>query len=62
VVDSFRDSPAGPPPRGRKPGDAACRCDAELTRRIIENLVSNAMKHTPLEAGVGVLVSVPGAG
>ena len=33
-------------------GDSACDCDPELTRRIIENLVSNAMKHTPIEGRV----------
>jgi signal transduction histidine kinase len=33
-------------------GNSACNCDPELTRRIIENLVSNAMKHTPIEGSV----------
>ncbi len=38
-------------------GDSTCNCDPELTRRIIENLVSNAMKHTPIESGVRVVTS-----
>jgi signal transduction histidine kinase len=37
--------------------DSACNCDPELTRRIIENLVSNALKHTPLEGRVRVVVA-----
>ena len=31
-------------------GDSVCNCDPELTRRIIENLVSNAMKVTAIRA------------
>jgi signal transduction histidine kinase len=38
-------------------GDSACQCDPELTRRIIENLVSNAMKHTAMEGRVRVVIS-----
>jgi signal transduction histidine kinase len=38
-------------------GDPACNCDPELTRRIIENLVSNAMKHTQIEGRVRVVTS-----
>jgi signal transduction histidine kinase len=38
-------------------GDVSCNCDPELTRRIIENLVSNAMKHTPIEGRIRVAVS-----
>ncbi|HEV3061780.1 MAG TPA: HAMP domain-containing sensor histidine kinase [Vicinamibacterales bacterium] len=38
-------------------GDSTCSCDPELTRRIIENLVSNAMKHTPIKGRVRVVVS-----
>jgi two-component system sensor histidine kinase/response regulator len=38
-------------------GDSACNCDPELTRRIIENLVINAMKHTPIEGRVRVVTS-----
>jgi signal transduction histidine kinase len=37
--------------------DSVCRCDPELTRRIVENLVSNAMKHTPIEGRVRVVIS-----
>ena len=38
-------------------GDSACNCDPELTRRIIENLVSNAMKHTHIDGRVRVMIS-----
>ena len=38
-------------------GDSMCNCDPELTRRIIENLVSNAVKHTKVEGLVRVVVS-----
>jgi signal transduction histidine kinase len=38
-------------------GDTACNCDPELTRRIIENLVSNAMKHTEIDGRVRVVIS-----
>ena len=38
-------------------GDTSCNCDPELTRRIVENLVSNAMKHTPVEGAVRVVIS-----
>jgi hypothetical protein len=38
-------------------GDPTCTCDPELTRRIIENLVTNAMKHTPLEGQVRLLIT-----
>ncbi|MGH9411869.1 MAG: sensor histidine kinase [Vicinamibacterales bacterium] len=41
-------------------GEVVCRCDAELTRRILENLVSNAMKHTSIEGRVRVTVSTAG--
>jgi signal transduction histidine kinase len=37
--------------------DTACACDAELIRRVIENLVSNAMKHTPVDGRMGIVVS-----
>jgi signal transduction histidine kinase len=37
-------------------GDVRCACDPDLTRRIIENLVGNAMKHTNIAARVRVLV------
>ena len=37
-------------------GDPACSCDPELTRRIIENLVSNAMKHTQRDGRVQVVI------
>jgi signal transduction histidine kinase len=38
-------------------GESACTCDPELTRRVIENLVGNAMKHTPIEGRVRVVIS-----
>ena len=38
-------------------GDPACNCDPDLTRRVIENLVSNAMKHTEVERPVRVVIS-----
>lgn len=38
-------------------GDTLCRCDGELTRRIIENLVSNSMKHTPIEGRIRVTIA-----
>jgi signal transduction histidine kinase len=38
-------------------GDPTCNCDAELTRRVIENLVSNAVKLTPIDGRVRVIVA-----
>ena len=38
-------------------GDAMCNCDPELTRRIVENLVSNAMKHTEVAGRVRVVIT-----
>src|SRR5215204_1866282 len=38
-------------------GDTACDSDPELTRRVLENLVSNAMKHTRVEGRVRVVIS-----
>lgn len=37
-------------------GEVVCRCDEELTRRVIDNLVTNAMKHTGIAGRVRVLV------
>jgi len=37
--------------------NADCRCDPELMRRVIENLVMNAMKHTPSDGRVRVVIS-----
>ena len=38
-------------------GETACDCDPELMRRVLENLVSNAMKHTRVEGRVGVVIA-----
>ncbi len=38
-------------------GESPCTCDPELTRRIIENLVSNAIKHTPIWGRVRIVLS-----
>ena len=38
-------------------GDTACDCDPELMRRVLENLVGNAMKHTSVEGRVRVAIS-----
>jgi signal transduction histidine kinase len=38
-------------------GDSMCNCDAELTRRVIENLVSNAMKVTTIDGRVRVVIA-----
>jgi signal transduction histidine kinase len=38
-------------------GDSICNCDPELTRRIIENLVSNAMKVTTIDGRVRVVIA-----
>src|SRR5687768_13007283 len=38
-------------------GDPICQCDAELTRRILENLISNALKHTAVEGPVRVVIT-----
>jgi signal transduction histidine kinase len=37
--------------------DSMCDCDPELTRRVIENLVSNAMKVTTLGGRVRVVIA-----
>ena len=37
-------------------GDTACDCDHELMSRVLENLVSNAMKHTMVEGRVRVVI------
>lgn len=38
-------------------GDPVCNCDSDLTRRILENLVTNAMKHTSIDGLVRVVIS-----
>jgi signal transduction histidine kinase len=37
--------------------DPMCNCDPELTRRIVENLVSNAMKVTMIDGRVRVIIA-----
>ena len=37
--------------------DSMCNCDPELTRRIIENLVCNAMKVTTIDGRVRVIIA-----
>lgn len=48
--------------RGRRirleiPGSVPVRCDGGLVKRVLENLVGNAIKHTPAGAGLTVTVS-----
>jgi signal transduction histidine kinase len=38
-------------------GDPMCNCDSELTRRVIENLVSNAVKVTTTDGRVRVVIA-----
>ena len=38
-------------------GDPVCNCDSDLTRRILENLVTNAIKHTSIDGAVRVVIS-----
>lgn len=38
-------------------GDSMCNCDPELTRRVIENLVSNALKTTTTDGRVRVVIN-----
>jgi signal transduction histidine kinase len=38
-------------------GDSTCNCDPELTRRIIENLVSNAIEVTTIDGRVRVVIA-----
>jgi signal transduction histidine kinase len=57
VVSCVRVIQPGRPMQVEKTGDPIATCDAELTRRILENLVSNAMKHTDLERPIRVLVA-----
>ncbi len=52
------------PTRGmevRAPRPAVCDCDAQLIRRVIENLLGNALKHTPPHAAIRIDVSADDA-
>jgi len=44
----------------RAPRSVVCECDVELLRRIIENLVSNAIRHTQPDGHIVVAVSRAG--
>ena len=41
-------------------GDVTCTCDPELIRRALENLIGNALKHTPVEGRIRVSVGNAG--
>lgn len=58
VVDGVRVLQPGRQIDVQTAGDSSsCLCDPELTRRILENLVMNAIKHTPVACGVRVAIS-----
>jgi len=39
------------------PSPGVCDCDPQLVRRVIENLLGNAIKHTPPDTGIRIDVS-----
>ena len=41
----------------RAPRPAVCDCDPQIIRRVIENLLGNAIKHTPPDTGLRIDVS-----
>jgi signal transduction histidine kinase len=57
VVENFRVLQPGRDMQVESLCEWPCSCDPDLTRRVIENLVGNAMKHTPIDAPVRVIVS-----
>jgi signal transduction histidine kinase len=57
VVESFHVLQPGRHIAVEPDGDSMCNCDPELTRRVLENLVGNAMKHTEIDERVRVVVS-----
>jgi signal transduction histidine kinase len=57
VVESFRVLDPGRGIAVLGVGEAICSCDLELMRRVLENLVSNAIKHGPEHGRVLVVLS-----
>lgn len=41
----------------RAPGPSVCDCDPQIVRRVIENLLGNAIKHTPPDAAIAIDVA-----
>ena len=57
VVESFRVLQPGRGIVVLGRSEAICNCDLELMRRVLENLVSNAIKHGPVDGSVVVVLS-----
>ena len=57
VVESFRVLQPGRGIAVLGLGEAVCNCDLELMRRVLENLISNAIKHGPEDGRVLVVLS-----
>jgi hypothetical protein len=57
VVESFRVLQPGRGIVVLGRSEAVCHCDLELMRRVLENLVSNAIKHGPVDGSVVVVLS-----
>jgi signal transduction histidine kinase len=58
VVDGFRQLERKRVIEVELSGQAPTTCDADLVRRVLENLVGNALKHTPVGAEIRVAVAV----